>query len=168
MLLGVGGGKYSLSRDRSATWEQNWLEDFRPSLRTDTLGSMSTPLQTTISLPFDEAVAATRAALAEEGFGVLTEIDIQATMKEKLNEDYPPTLVLGACNPPFAHKAMTIAPDVATLVPCNVVLRETAEGVTVETVDPQMLVDATGAAELAPLAADLRVKLERALDSLQG
>ena len=129
---------------------------------------MTSPLHTTVSLPFDEAMAATRAALATEGFGVLTEIDIKATMKEKLNEDYPPTLVLGACNPPFAHEAMTIAPDVATLVPCNVVLRETPDGVTVETVDPQMLVDATGSAELAPLAADLRVKLERALDALPG
>lgn len=139
---------------------------FRTVSRRDTLGGMSSPLQATIHLPFDEAVATTRAALAAEGFGVLTEIDIQATMKEKLDEDYPPTLVLGACNPPLAHQAMTIAPDVATLVPCNVVLRETTDGVTVETVDPQMLVDATGAAELAPLAADLRVKIERVLSNL--
>lgn len=127
---------------------------------------MSSGPHTTLSVPFDDAVTATKAALAEEGFGVLTEIDMQATMKAKLNEDYPPTLILGACNPAFAHQAMGIAPEVATLVPCNVVVRETPDGVTVETVDPQMLVDATGAEDLAPLATDLRAKLDRALSTL--
>ena len=120
----------------------------------------------TVSLPFEEAVAATRAALAGEGFGVLTEIDMQATMKAKLDEDYPPLLILGACNPNFAHQAMGIAPAVATLVPCNVVLRQTPAGGVVETGDPQMLVDATGASGLAPLAADLRAKLDRALAAI--
>ncbi len=120
----------------------------------------------TVSLPFDEAVAATREALAAEGFGVLTEIDMQATMKAKLGEDYPPTLILGACNPPFAHKAMGIAPEVATLVPCNVVLRQTDDGVTVETVDPHMLVQVTEAADLGPLADDLQAKLDRVFAAL--
>ena len=120
----------------------------------------------TVRLPFDEAVAATRAALAAEGFGVLTEIDMQATMKAKLGEDYPPTLILGACNPPFAHQAMGIAPEVATLVPCNVVLRQTDEGVTVETVDPQMLVQVTESAELGPLADELGAKLHRVFAAL--
>jgi uncharacterized protein (DUF302 family) len=129
---------------------------------------MSTGPTVTISTPFTEAVAATRAALADEGFGVLTEIDMQATMKAKLGEDYPPLLILGACNPTFAHKAMGIAPEVATLVPCNVVLRETAEGVTVQTVDPQMLVDVTGAPELAPLAQDLRARLDRVFAAISA
>lgn len=127
---------------------------------------MSTGPSVTLSIPFDEAVVATRAALAGEGFGVLTEIDMQATMKAKLGEDYPPTLILGACNPQFAHQAMSITTQVATLVPCNVVLRQTDAGVTVETVDPHMLVEATGAADLAPLADDLRAKLDRVFAAL--
>ena len=81
-----------------------------------------------MSLPFAETVAATREALAAEGFGVLTEIDMQATMKAKLDEDYPPLLILGACNPQFAHQAMGITEEIATLVPCNVVVRETGDG----------------------------------------
>lgn len=119
-----------------------------------------------MTVPFEEAVAATRAALADEGFGVLTEIDMQATMKAKLGEDYPPTLILGACNPGFAHRAMGITTEIATLVPCNVVVRETTEGVRVETVDPNMLAEVTGAADLVPLAADLRAKLDRVFASL--
>ena len=129
---------------------------------------MSTGPTVTVSMPFDEAVAATRAALSDEGFGVLTEIDMQATMKAKLGEDYPPLLILGACNPGFAHQAMAIAPEVATLVPCNVVLRETADGVSVQTVDPQMLVDITEAPELAPLAQDLRARLDRVFAALSA
>ena len=120
----------------------------------------------TLSVPFDVAVAATREALAAEDFGVLTEIDMQKTMKARLGEEYPPTLILGACNPTFAHKAMGITAQVATLVPCNVVLRETPQGVTVETVDPAMLVDATEAPALAPLAEDLRTKLDRVFAAL--
>lgn len=122
---------------------------------------MSTGPQVTMHMPFDEAVRATREALAAEGFGVLTEIDMQATMKAKLGEDYPPLLILGACNPGFAHSAMQVAPQVATLVPCNVVLRQTDDGVTVETVDPQMLVEVTDSADLTPLANDLRARLDR-------
>jgi uncharacterized protein (DUF302 family) len=120
-----------------------------------------------VSLPFAETVAAIREALAAEGFGVLTEIDMQATMKAKLDEDYPPLLILGACNPQFAHQAMGITEEIATLVPCNVVVRETPDGVTVAAVDPQVLVAATNPG-LAPLADQLRAKLERALDSLAG
>lgn len=127
---------------------------------------MSAPT-TNLDLPFDQAVAATRAALADEGFGVLTEIDMQATMKAKLGEEYPPMVILGACNPGFAHQAMSVAPQVATLVPCNVVLRQTAHGVAVETVDPAMLVSVTEAQDLAPLAADLRAKLDRVFAALE-
>src|SRR5690606_7942187 len=98
----------------------------------------------------------------------LTEIDMQATMKAKLNEDYPPLIILGACNPTFAHTAMGINPVIATLVPCNVVVRGGEDGVTVETVDPQVLVEATGEPELAPLADELRARLDRALAALPG
>lgn len=120
----------------------------------------------TLDMPFADAVAATRGALAEQGFGVLTEIDMQATMRAKLDEDYPPTLILGACNPGFAHRAMQITTEIATLVPCNVVVRETPAGVTVETVDPSMLAEVTGAPELVPLAADLRAKLDKVFAAL--
>jgi uncharacterized protein (DUF302 family) len=120
----------------------------------------------TLSMPFDEAEAAVREALAQEGFGVLTEIDFQQTMKTKLDIDYPATLILGACNPQFAHRAMQVAPEVATLVPCNVVLRQTDAGVTVETVDPEMLVEVTQAADLEPLVQELRAKLDRVFAAL--
>ena len=127
---------------------------------------MAYGLSATVDRPFDDVVDEVKAALADQGFGVLTEIDMQATMKAKLGEEYPPTLILGACNPGFAHKAMQITSQVATLVPCNVVLRQTDEGVTVETVDPQMLVQATGSEDLAPLADDLRTKLDRVFAAL--
>lgn len=120
----------------------------------------------TLSMPFEQAESAVRAALAQEGFGVLTEIDMQKTLKAKLDVDYPPTLILGACNPQFAYAAMQVAPGVATLVPCNVVLRQTDAGVTVETVDPALLVQVTQTAELEPLAADLQAKLDRVFASL--
>ena len=97
---------------------------------------------------------------------MLTEIDFQATMKNKLGQEYPPTLILGACNPGFAHQAMTIAPEVATLLPCNVVVREVADGVTVETVDPAMLVEVTASPALEPLADELRAKLDRVFAAL--
>lgn len=129
---------------------------------------MSAGPHVTLSLPFDEAVEATRTALAAQGFGVLTEIDFQATMKAKLGEEYPPTLILGACNPGFAHQAMSVAPQVATLLPCNVVVRQTDDGVTVETVDPRMLVEVTDSAELGPLAEELRTKLDRVFADLAG
>ncbi len=127
---------------------------------------MSKGPSVTLSVPFEEAEKEVRAALAAEGFGVLTQIDFQATMKAKLGVDYPPTLILGACNPSFAHQAMSVAPQVATLVPCNVVLRETPDGVTVETVDPGMLVEVTNAPELEPLAEQLREKIERVFAEL--
>lgn len=116
-----------------------------------------------MTVPFNEAVAATRAALAANGFGVITEIDMQAVMKSKLDEDYPPFLILGACNPVFAHQAMGIDPAIATLLPCNVVVKGVDGTVEVTAVDPDVLVEATGAAELRPLAAELGRMLERAL-----
>ncbi len=117
----------------------------------------------TLDLPFADAVAATRSALAAHGFGVITEIDMQATMKNKLGEDYPPFLILGACNPGFAHRAMSIDPTVATLLPCNVVVRGNDGAVEVSTVNPDVLVAATGASDLAPLAEELGVMLAEAL-----
>lgn len=119
-----------------------------------------------LDLPFDDAVTATREALAGQGFGIITEIDMQATMRNKLGEEYPPLLILGACNPRFAHDAMSVDPSVATLLPCNVVVREQDGGVEVSTVDPQVLVQATGTAELEPLAQQLTDLLAGAFATL--
>lgn len=120
----------------------------------------------TVDLPFPDAVEATREALARQGFGIITEIDMQATMKNKLGEDYPPFVILGACNPNFAHQALGVDPSVATLLPCNVVVREGADGVEIATLDPQVLVQATGTAELEPLAGQLTDLLAAALADL--
>ena len=106
------------------------------------------------------------AALANEGFGVLTEIDVSATMKKKLDVDIEPYLILGACNPPFAHKALAVEPSIGVLLPCNVVLRAIEEGTVVEFMDPEAvltLVDREGVAEIA---AEVRSRLARVRDAL--
>ena len=120
----------------------------------------------TVDQPFDEALAATREVLARQGFGVITEIDMQATMKNKLGEEYAPFVILGACNPNFAHQALGVDPSVATLLPCNVVVREEGGAVESSTLDPQLLVQATGTDELAPLAGQLTDLLAAAFADL--
>lgn len=117
-----------------------------------------------MSLPFAETVAATREALAAEGFGVLTEIDMQATMKAKLDEDYPPLLILGACNPQFAHRALEAEPQIGALLPCNVVVRTDGTGATVvEIMDPDTVLGLVGRPEITPIAIEVRSRLERVL-----
>ncbi len=121
-------------------------------------------LETTVSLPFDQAEAAVREALGRHGFGVLTEIDVAATLKAKIDVDRPPLKILGACNPGFAHRALEIEPAASLLLPCNVVLEPAGEGSThVRAVDPRALMEGEGTAELAAEAAGL---LQAALDEL--
>lgn len=126
-------------------------------------------LTVTVSQPFPATLEAARAALAEQGFGVLTEIDIQATMKAKLDIDVEPQVILGACRPPLAHAALQVEPSVGLLLPCNVVVRALGDDSTlVEALDPKVMVSLTGNAALADVAAEATDRLTAALSSLNA
>ncbi|MFN8093793.1 MAG: DUF302 domain-containing protein [Vicinamibacteria bacterium] len=120
----------------------------------------------TLDAPFEEALARVPVALAAEGFGVLTEIDVQATFKKKLGVDFRRYRILGACNPAFAHEAMGHTLDVGMLLPCNVVVYETDEGAVVPAVDPMQTMAAHGDPALRTLAEQVRARLQRVIDSL--
>jgi uncharacterized protein (DUF302 family) len=120
----------------------------------------------TTALPFTDAVARVRETLQAEGFGVLTEIDVQATLREKLGEDMAPYLILGACNPPYAHQALQLEPELGTLLPCNVVVYE-QDGIThLSAIDPVAMLGIVGKRELEPIAVEIQAKLEQALTKL--
>ena len=130
---------------------------------------MDIALSTTLHTSFDDAVARTRKALAEQGFGVLTEIDVKATLKTKLGEDIEDYLILGACNPPLAHRAIEVDRQIGALLPCNVVGRsdpDHADVIQVEAMNPQLLVDVTGEPALNPIAEEVTGKLQAAIDAL--
>ena len=128
---------------------------------------MSYAISTTVEQPYDAVVAQVRAALADQGFGVLTEIDVKATMKIKLDADIAPQVILGACRPPLALAALQAEPSIGLLLPCNVVVRALDETTTaVEAVDPQMMVSMTDNAELQGVADEATQRLRAALDSL--
>jgi uncharacterized protein (DUF302 family) len=124
-------------------------------------------LSTTVPAGFEETLDATRAQLAEVGFGVLTELDLAATLKSKIGVDIAPQVVLGACRPQLAHAAMQVEPSIGLLLPCNVVVRAVDEGHTVvETIDPTSMVSITGNDALIDVATEARERLSRALESL--
>jgi uncharacterized protein (DUF302 family) len=118
---------------------------------------------------FNEALAQTLAALKAEGFGVLSDIDVQQAMKEKLGADMPPYRILGACNPPLAYQALQAMPDVGLLLPCNVIVREEAPGrVVVGFLDPQIMVSLVGQPAMKAVADAAEQRLRRACESLGG
>ena len=123
--------------------------------------------QKTISVTFDDVDAKIRSALADVGFGVITEINIKKTFKEKLNLDYPRFRILGACNPELAEKALNLQPEVAMLMPCNVVFWENIDGsVTLSVVDAEQQLSATDHDDLIQLGKDVDLMLKGAIDSI--
>lgn len=128
---------------------------------------MGYALTTTVDDTFEHTLAATRQALADQGFGVLTEIDLSATLKAKIEVDIAPQVILGACRPPLAYAAVQAEPSIGLLLPCNVVVRSVGEDRTlVEALDPTVMVELTGNQGLAAVAADARTRLTAALDAL--
>ena len=121
----------------------------------------------TVNKGFDQAIADVTDELGKEGFGVLTEIDVAATMKKKLDEDMPPYKILGACNPPLAHQAVTAIPEIGLLLPCNVVVREDAGGdVHVSFMDPGSVLGLVDSPDVEPLANEVRQRLQRVMAAL--
>ena len=123
----------------------------------------------TLNAPYDETVAKVRTALAAEGFGVLTEIDVRATLKAKIDVDFRPYIILGACNPPLAHRALAAEPEIGLLLPCNVVVHAGDDkGTTVVSVmDPEAALSLTGNDSITSVATDVKERMQRMLDSLR-
>ncbi|MFJ1975511.1 DUF302 domain-containing protein [Streptomyces sp. NPDC087903] len=115
---------------------------------------------------FDETVTAVRAALADQGFGILTEIDVTDTLRAKLGHEMEDYLILGACNPPLAHQALEADRSIGLLLPCNVVVRRDGDSTLVQALDPATMVTLTGLSALAPVTAEATQRLDAALSAL--
>lgn len=130
---------------------------------------MSYGVGVTLDQPYDEALPAVRAALAEQGFGILWEVDMAATLRAKVGAEMSPYMILGACNPPLAHRAVQAEPPIGLLLPCNVTVRDVGAGQTrVEALDPQMMVAVTGNEDVRPVADEASNRLVGALRGLAG
>jgi len=123
--------------------------------------------QSTINLPYEAALEKVTAALKAEGFGILTSIDVKETMKKKLDVDFRKYTILGACNPPLAHKALTARPDVGLLLPCNVIVYEEGAGTIVNIIDPMSMTDFIQDPALDLVADEARSRLKRVAEAIQ-
>ncbi|MBI1297996.1 DUF302 domain-containing protein [bacterium] len=121
-----------------------------------------------LGVPYEEAVELATAALKDEGFGVLTEIDVKSTMKKKIDADFRKYVILGACNPHLAHRALSTQLEIGLLLPCNVIVYEEEGGSVVSIVDPLMMMQMADAEALTPVAQEARARLERVQATLQG
>jgi uncharacterized protein (DUF302 family) len=117
-----------------------------------------------VDLPYEQAVERTRAALSDQGFGVLTEIDVRATLKNKLDVEMEDYVILGACNPQLAHRALDVDRTIGLLLPCNVVVRRDGAGSIVEALDPQIMVSVPEIEELSPIAEEAGQRIQAALE----
>ncbi len=134
---------------------------------------MDHPLSFQVKLAgsFDSVIEKVSAALKTEGFGVLTQIDVKATLKKKMNEDFRPYVILGACNPPLAHRALSVAPEVGGMLPCNVTVDQLDDGVLVSIVNPEAMLGVPPLnenAELVAVATEARTRLERVKVALES
>ena len=123
---------------------------------------------TTLPVPYEEAIPHVKEALKAEGFGVLTEIDVRRTLREKLGVEMEPYIILGACNPPLSHRALEQDPDIGLLLPCNVVVRAEGKGSRVEVADPQAMLGIVGNKKLDAVAEEAKRRLLRVVASLGG
>ncbi len=129
---------------------------------------MNTPygFGTTLQVPYEEAIPRVKEALKAEGFGVLTEIDVRQTLREKLGAEMEPYIILGACNPQLAHRALEQEPDIGLLLPCNVVVRAEGQGSRVDIADPQAMLGIVGNEQLSTVAGEAKQRLLRVLAAL--
>jgi uncharacterized protein (DUF302 family) len=127
-------------------------------------------ISTTVPLSFDQALARTREALGSEGFGILTEIDVTATLRKKLDVEFRPYIILGACNPPLAHRALQAELDIGLLLPCNVVVYSTDDPArtVVAALDPVEALSLSGNEAVRPIAEEVRGRLERVVEKVAG
>ncbi|MEW6684155.1 MAG: DUF302 domain-containing protein [Nitrospirota bacterium] len=126
-------------------------------------------IRTTVKTSYDDTIPRVTEALKQEGFGILTQIDVKDTLKKKLNVDFPKYIILGACNPPLAHKALSSETEIGLLLPCNVIVYEGKDGQTVVAAqDPDAALGIVGNPALAPIAKDARERLARVIASLKA
>ncbi len=122
---------------------------------------------TTLPMPYDKVIPRVKEALKAEGFGVLTEIDVRQTLREKLGTEMEPYLILGACNPTLAHQALELEPQIGLLLPCNVVVRATGDGCRIEVADPEVMLGIADSEQLKAIAEEAKRRLLRALATLK-
>lgn len=127
---------------------------------------MSYVFARTLDIPFEEAIVRVTAALGERGFGVLTTIDVKATLKKKIDVDFRPYTILGACNPAYAHQALQAEPHIGAMLPCNVIVQQAEGGVEVAAVDPVASMAAVENASLGEVALQVRALLQEVIESL--